>query len=297
MIPILFASLLALGSGALATPVRRQSAVSASQIASYTPYAYYAAAAYCPASTFPSWSCGSQCNANSGFQVIASGGDGSDIQNWFVGYDKKLDSIIVSHEGTNTSSITSILSDGEVIRSSLDSTLFPGVPSGVSVHDGFADAQADTATAVLAAVKSGLSTYGTNTVAITGHSLGAAIALIDAVYLKPNLPSSTSIKMFGFGLPRVGNQDWANYVDSTQSVTHINNKEDPVPILPGMFLGYHHPSGEIHIQDSGEWDSCPGQDNDSDLCTTGDVPNIFDGETSDHDGPYSGVMMGHSACV
>lgn len=58
MIPILFASLLAFGSGAVATPLKRQSAISASQIASYTPYAYYAAAAYCPSSTFPNWSCG-----------------------------------------------------------------------------------------------------------------------------------------------------------------------------------------------------------------------------------------------
>ena len=74
-------------------------------------------------------------------------------------------------------------------------------------------------------------------------------------------------------------------------------QEDPVPILPGMFLGYHHPSGEIHIQDSGEWDSCPGQDNESDLCTTGDVPTIFDGNTDDHGGPYNGVFMGRTACV
>ena len=42
-------------------------------------------------------------------------------------------------------------------------------------------------------------------------------------------------------------------------MTHINNKEDPIPIMPGMSLGYHHPSGEIHIEDSGEWASCPGE--------------------------------------
>ena len=119
------------------------------------------------------------------------------------------------------------MSDGEVVRSALDSTLFPGVPSSVSVHDGFQDAQAATATDVLAAVNKGISTFGTNTVTVTGHSLGAAVALIDAVYLKLHLPSTTSIKMVGFGLPRVGNQDWANYVDSTQTVTHINNKVGP----------------------------------------------------------------------
>lgn len=35
-----------------------------------------------------------------------------------------------------------------------------------------------------------------------------------------------------------------------------------------------------------------GQDNTSTLCSTGDVPNIFEGDTSDHDGPYDGVTMG-----
>ena len=94
---------------------------------------------------------------------------------------------------------------------------------------------------------------------------GAAIALIDAIFLPLNIPGITT-RFVGYGLPRVGNQDFANYVDqhittldSGSGVVHINNKEDPVPILPGMFLGFHHPSGEIHIQDSGAWDACPGQ--------------------------------------
>lgn len=57
---------------------------------------------------------------------------------------------------------------------------------------------------------------------------------------------------------QVGNQAFADYVDAHVSLTHINNKEDPIPILPGMFLGYVHPSGEVHIEDSGEWAACPG---------------------------------------
>lgn len=101
------------------------------------------------------------------------------------------------------------------------------------------------------------------------------------------------MSFIGYGLPRVGNQAFANYVDAQPiSVTHINNKEDFVPILPGMFLGFHHPSGELHIQDSDAWVACPGQDNSSKQCTVGDVPNIFEGDESNHDGPYNGVEMG-----
>jgi len=97
-------------------------------------------------------------------------------------------------------------------------------------------------------------------------------------------------------MPRVGNQAFANYVDATVKLTHINNKEDPIPTLPGMFLGFVSPSGEIHIQDSGSWDSCPGQDNPSDLCIVGDVPTLLESNVADHDGPYYGVSMGGSGC-
>lgn len=109
----------------------------------------------------------------------------------------------------------------------------------------------------------------------------------------------------------MGNQDFANYVDAHQHLTHINNEEDPIPIVPGRFLGFHHPAGEVHIMDDGSWVSCPGkqtqrfkhslqvlkvdvvgQDNTSDECIVGDVPNIFESDLSDHDGPYDGVTMG-----
>ena len=72
-------------------------ALSTSQINAFTPYTYYASAAYCAASTTASWSCGgtlskfgwyslkltgavAACSANSGFEVVASGGDGDSVQ-------------------------------------------------------------------------------------------------------------------------------------------------------------------------------------------------------------------------
>ena len=56
----------------------------------------------------------------------------------------------------------------------------------------------------------------------------------------------------------MGNKAFADYVDAHLHVTHINNKVDPVPIVPGRFLGFVHPAGEVHINDDGSWDSCPG---------------------------------------
>ncbi|KAI0675611.1 lipase [Trametes maxima] len=273
---------------------RRQSitTLSAAQIASFTPYTHYASTGYCSPSTTFNWSCGANCEANPQFEPVASGGDGDKVQFWFVGYDPNLDQVIVSHQGTDTSEIKPLLTDGDIIRKALDSTLFPGVSSSVTVHEGFADDQAKSANDVLAAVKQTINKFGSSNIVTTGHSLGAAIALLDALFLPLQIPGAT-VSFVGYGLPRVGNQAFANYVDAQPvTVTHINNEEDFVPILPGRFLGYHHPSGELHIRDSGAWVACPGQDNTSDECIVGDVPNIFDGDESNHDGPYNGITMG-----
>ncbi len=167
-------------------------------------------------------------------------------------------------------------------------------------------------------MEQGLSQYGTSKVLLTGHSLGAysfslkgvleacaepwfprtgaAISLLHSIYIPLQIPDA-QVTYVGYGLPRVGNQALADYVDAHDaitSVTHINNKKDWVPIIPGRFLGFHHPSGEIHIQDSGEWMACPGQDNTNSQCTVGDVKNLLSGHESDHDGPYNGVEMGCS---
>ncbi|EIW58094.1 lipase [Trametes versicolor FP-101664 SS1] len=274
--------------------VRRQSitTVSATEINSFTPYSFFASAGYCAASKTLTWTCGTNCLANPSFKPVAAGGDGDKVQFWFVGFDPDLNTVVVSHQGTDTSEILPLIEDASIDKTTLSSTLFPGVSSSVEAHSGFAGAQADTANAVLQAVQQAMSTYGTNNIVTTGHSLGAAISLLDALFLPLHIPTA-KVSFIGYGLPRVGNQAFANYVDAQPiSVTHINNKEDFVPILPGMFLGFHHPSGELHIQDSNAWVACPGQDNSSDQCTVGDVPNIFEGDESNHDGPYNGVEMG-----
>jgi hypothetical protein len=74
------------------------------------------------------------------------------------------------------------------------------------------------------------------------------------------------------------------------------SKLDPIPTVPGMFLGFAHPSNEKHIVISGlapgDWIACAGQDNENIDCSTGAVPNILVGNLDDHGGPYGPVTMG-----
>ncbi|KAH9014453.1 lipase class 3 family protein [Lactarius pseudohatsudake] len=223
--------------------------LSTSQVSSFAPFTHFASTAYCNPSTTVNWSCGSNCQANPDFLPTASGGDGDATQ---------------------------------------FSSLFPGIPSSVEAHNGFADEQAKTASEILSA------RTARSSVTVVGHSLGAALALLDGVYLRLNLNATVDVRVIGYGMPRVGNQDFADWVDAHlgDQVTHINNREDRIPILPPKLLGFHHASGEVHITDSGTWESCPGQDNPSTECIVGDVPNIFESNTSDHKGPYDGISMG-----
>ncbi|EJF64379.1 alpha/beta-hydrolase [Dichomitus squalens LYAD-421 SS1] len=291
-------SVLAVPTSTLPVPQRRQENITPlarTQVSSFKPYTNYASTAYCEPANTLAWNCGPNCQANPSFIPIASGGDGVVTQFWFVGYDPTLNEIIVSHQGTDVSKIVPALTDALTLLGPLDLSLFPGMTLPIQVHTGFAATHASSAPQVLAAVQEGMDTYGATRVTTTGHSLGAAIALLDAVFLPLHLPNGTVMRFVGYGTPRVGDQDFANYVDAQNlTVTHINNKDDPVPILPLILLGFHHPQGEVRIESNGVWNTCPGQDNPSTECSTGSVNLIFNNEF-DHDGPYDGVTMGCSS--
>ena len=147
-------------------------------------------------------------------------------------------------------------------KESLSSALFPGLSSSVQVHSGFANEHAKPASSILSAVQDTLSKFPqTTSITTVGHSLGAALSLLEAVHLQLNLPSGTTIRFIGYGTPRVGNPAFANYVDAQlpgSLLTRVNNKQDVVPTVPPQLLGFQHPSGEIHIQESNAWDACPG---------------------------------------
>ncbi|KAF9454434.1 alpha/beta-hydrolase [Macrolepiota fuliginosa MF-IS2] len=297
--PLLHTATLLLGvSLVLAAPITlapRQgtfSTLSTADVDKFRPLTFFASSAYCPANQTKNWSCGANCDANPNFQPTSSGGDGNDVQFWYVGFDPDLSTIIVAHQGTDPSKIMPLLEDADILPENLDSTLFPNISDSIKVHSGFAGAHADTAQDVLAAVQTTMQTHSTNKVTVSGHSLGAAIGLLDAVFLPLHIPN-IDLEMIGYGLPRVGNQDFADFIDSNVKLTRITNKKDPVPTLPGRFLGFHHPASEIHIESSdGSFVSCPGQDNTDARCSVGDVGNIFESKLSDHDGPYAGVEIG-----
>ncbi|KAF8887340.1 Alpha/Beta hydrolase protein [Infundibulicybe gibba] len=303
LLAVLASALLAQAAPPLTTQ-RGISILTPTQVARFKPYSFYAGAAYCKPSKTKIWKCGPDCDFNSRFKPVASGGDGALVQYWYVGYDPALKTVIVAYQVT-TATIRQLghvlhLSLGQffgfrhskgdipfltnaILRlDELDKSLFPEISSAMKIHDGFGEAQERHS--VLAAVKTAFNEYSTKKVTLVGHSLGGAIALISSVYLKLYLPVGTIVNTVTYSMPRVGNQEFADYVDANLNLTRINNKRDPIPITPGRLFGFRHPKGERYIQSSGSWVVCPGQDDARKQCIRGSVSNIFISNIRDHNG-------------
>ena len=79
----------------------------------------------------------------------------------------------------------------------------------------------------------------------------------------------------------------------------INNKKDPIPIVPRRFLDFRHPHGEIHMMSAGEAYSCPEDEDTTDSqCTISQVPDLSASNIpSNHLGPYEGIYIGTLPCM
>ncbi|KAI0782829.1 alpha/beta-hydrolase [Abortiporus biennis] len=256
--------------------------------------ALFSRLSYCSTRSVQSLSCGGPCDAVKGIEVLQAGGDNGEIPGFFIANDPVSQSVVIAHQGTNPLNLMSVANDVEIDQVGLNSTLFPSSASGALVHDGFQATQGRTADLVLSTVQAALSSTGYKRVLVTGHSLGASIALLDATMLKMQLPSDTEIDSVVFGLPRTGNQAFADMIDSLvgnnffPAFTHVTNQHDPVPDVPPQLLSYQHPSGEIHITsvsidgNTATLQACPGQENKN--CADGN--NLLDSSILDHLGPY-----------
>ncbi|KAJ7878259.1 Alpha/Beta hydrolase protein [Mycena leptocephala] len=233
-------------------------------------------------------------------------------------------SLVDCPRGTDAKNILSILNDVQFGLVPLNVLRFPETAgSGVFLPPDLR-AQADS---LLAGVMDGLKSTGVKKNRFTGHSLGAALATMTAVMIKDAVDPSVDVSMTGFGLPRGGNQGWADFlaclsnpssfplpplspfsssglplpsppsllVSAILGLTFVSNQNDPVPTVPPKFLGFQHSSGEIYIVDDSHTNfvACPGQDNAN--CTTGN--NVLAVSVQNHLGPYfNDITFGGSQC-
>ena len=89
---------------------------------------------------------------------------------------------------------------------------------------------------------------GIDSLYVTGHSLGAAMATIAAGRMQ-----SKVISLVTFGSPRVGNKEYVNSL----TVTHhrVQNNCDDVTKVPFMLMGFAHHGTHVYMDYHGEFKS------------------------------------------
>jgi hypothetical protein len=267
-------------------------------ISPFVSAAQFARAAYCSPADVTAWTC-EACRANAGTKILIAGGDGGITPQYFVGVEPKTNSVIVAHQGTKKENPLSVLNDLEFNLISPPENRFPGAAAkGVKMHNGFFKTFNRTIDQILPVVKQALADNKSKNVLVTGHSLGAAVSLLDALYLRMQLGSDVKITSTQFGLPRAGNPEFADFVEQTLGKDNFKffiNGGDPVPKIPPTNLGFQHPAGEL-FQKNGtnpQVLDCPGAENEN--CSAG--ISLLKADVSAHKGPYTGVFMGGKFCT
>ncbi len=89
---------------------------------------------------------------------------------------------------------------------------------------------------------------------ITGHSLGGALALIAAARLSAHNPELNIAAVYTFAQPKVGNKAFIQQLQPSLSsrIYRVVNEGDMVPGLPPCRLGYKHVGHLEEITESGD---------------------------------------------
>lgn len=159
-----------------------------------------------------------------------------DVQG-FVGYLPSDNSIYVSYRGSE--SIQNWVTNLDATQSEYE--MWP--ECDCFVHSGFQKAMVSVQDDVLAEVERLMALHPSYSVKTTGHSLGGALALMNAMAL---LKSDIDVTMINFGQPRTGDSDFADFAMSKLSHYRVTHYKDPVPNIPPQWpTGYHHTAYEI----------------------------------------------------
>lgn len=163
----------------------------------------------------------------------------------FVGVDPSRSQVVVSFRGTQ--SIRNWVANVDITTDDCDD-LPVSSDSDCKIHSGFNEAYNQVKESMFTFIANASSTYPNYTLVVTGHSLGGAVGTIAAANLRAQ---GYPCDLYTFGSPRVGNEDFVNFVnDQEGSEFRVTHLDDPVPRLPpSTFLlgSYRHTSPEYWL--------------------------------------------------
>jgi len=239
------------------------------------------AASQCDADALRTWTCKACPLAASLTDINVTESDGHLA---YVGYDAARDTITAVFRGSL--SVEDWVDNLDVVKTPAYGDL--GC-SDCHVHKGFLAAFESLRVGVEGSIAALLERHPGRRVALTGHSLGAAMAVHAAVHLRlvQQLPNVDAV--YTFGQPRVGDAAFAAWHSANfpawYRVVHWN---DPVPHLPPHNLGFAHTAREIwYDKSSDDAIVCDGSGEDPDCSLSVEVALVF----TDHC-----TYLGHNNC-
>ena len=163
---------------------------------------------------------------------------------------------------------------------------------GCKVHSGFHDCWLALSTKVDAEVSRLRIAHPHAPLRVTGHSKGAAVAVLAAFELQ-NKYGHTVDDLFTYGCPRIGNKAFGLAallaVGTHWRVTH---GYDPVPHLPIKDMGFHHSPTEVWYKHDPNYKVCDGSGEDGSCSNS----NWLDLSIHDHL-HYFDEWIGGDTCV
>eukprot|EP01061_Rhynchopus_euleeides_P036483 TRINITY_DN614_c0_g1_i1.p1 TRINITY_DN614_c0_g1~~TRINITY_DN614_c0_g1_i1.p1 ORF type:complete len:293 (+),score=113.47 TRINITY_DN614_c0_g1_i1:29-880(+) len=191
--------------------------------------------------------------------------------------------IIVSFRGSHN--IENWISDFTFKKTTLK---WDGVPSNIEVHEGFLYSYEAMQTEINTWVKQAVADCPDCTLHVTGHSLGAAQALLCVTDLRLQ---GMKPELWNYGMPRVGGKPFVSWFDgmtqaNNQTVLRMTNMRDVVPRLPPTEFYFHHVSREVWRSTNKTYIVCDGSGEDEDCSLS--LP-IYRDDAADHS-LYMGVL-------
>jgi hypothetical protein len=213
----------------------------------------FAGAAYCTQESVLNWSCGNCHGYAVGSEESVYFSDEETNTAGYLTINKPRKLIVLGYRGTRD--ITNWLYN---IDTSFTEANLPSPYNEAQYHTGF-----DIMTKALLndsrdALSNALKKYYNYKVVFTGHSLGGALAAMTAYKLaQEGLISWEKINLLTYGQPRLGNPDFAAYLNSKPwTTTRVTSYGDLVAISPGRTAGYMHHQYCMHINKNGQTVQC-----------------------------------------
>lgn len=234
-------------------------------------YLHYARASFCEECALTRWDCGESCEeAPTVPGTLRNLGPGakSHVRGYIAEVPKTPNgktSCIVAFKGSTH--FKNWIADAKFYKADWpsDSTC-----PGCQVHHGFAQAYDELEEELVNAIED----LKCERFAVTGHSLGAAIATLTAFKIRTTL-NKVADPVYLFGAPRVGNSAFAKRFVATAGSTvpaawRVIHHHDPVPRSPPGALDYEHFPQEVYYNENednfrvcsstnGEDPACAGQ--------------------------------------